>query len=80
MNAAVAILIGVLITAALAYDPGRLVTPRESRWPGFGGRVRLEVAERSLVIADARPDRCDCLPAKDERTGQWTADRPPRST
>ncbi|MEV4230663.1 hypothetical protein AB0J81_26925 [Streptomyces bobili] len=33
MTAAVAIGIGVLILAALAYDIARLITPAESRYP-----------------------------------------------
>ncbi|WP_030587822.1 hypothetical protein [Streptomyces anulatus] len=50
MQALIAILIGALILAALAYDIGRLVTPRESRCPPLarlrGRRAALEAAER----------------------------------
>ncbi|WP_328971457.1 hypothetical protein [Streptomyces sp. NBC_00239] len=50
MQALIAILIGGLILAALVYDIGRLITPRESRWPPLarlrGRRAALEAAER----------------------------------
>ncbi|MFB7171909.1 hypothetical protein ACFCYM_13915 [Streptomyces sp. NPDC056254] len=53
MQALIAILIGALILAALAYSIGRLVTPRESRWPPLarlrGRRAALEAAERWCV-------------------------------
>ncbi|MCX5173877.1 hypothetical protein OG616_38485 [Streptomyces antibioticus] len=53
MQALIAILIGALILAALAYSIGRLITPLESRWPPlarlWGRRAALEEAERWCV-------------------------------
>ncbi|ALV33552.1 hypothetical protein AS200_17030 [Streptomyces sp. CdTB01] len=53
MSAAVAIAIGVLILAAVAYDIARLITPAESRCPPLarlrGRRAALEHAERWSV-------------------------------
>jgi len=53
MHALAAIMIGVLIMAALAYDTGRLVTPAENRCPPLarlrGRRAGLEAAERWCV-------------------------------
>ncbi|MFF6829134.1 hypothetical protein [Streptomyces longwoodensis] len=53
MSAAVAIGIGVLILAVMAYDIARLITPVESRFPPLarfrGRRAALEHAERWCV-------------------------------
>ena len=53
MQALIAILIGALILAALAYSIGRLITPLESRWPPLARlwvrRAALEEAERWCV-------------------------------
>ena len=53
MQALIAILIGALILAALAYSIGRLIPPLESRWPPlarlWGRRAALEEAERWCV-------------------------------
>jgi hypothetical protein len=53
MDAVVAVVIGTLILAALAYDIGRLITPEEPRRPPLtrlrGRRASLEAAERWCV-------------------------------
>ena len=47
MKALIAILIGALILAALAYSIGRLITPLESRWPPL---ARLWGRRAALVL------------------------------
>ncbi|MEU8617450.1 hypothetical protein [Streptomyces sp. NPDC048623] len=53
MGALAAIVIGVLVVAAIAYDVARLITPIESRCPPparlRGRRAALEEAERWCV-------------------------------